>query len=175
MSADVLTVAVGFSSFAVFVLIHAALCRWLHPERVLKSLSLAVLLALGIPAGIMVGCGVSAMVAVPWPVWAFMFICSALIYVLMCFGYILCVYCPYETAIRVRLVREVSMAGAEGISAQELAKRYNAEVITRLRLKRLTGSGDITEHHALYRASTTKNIFHLFEAIAGVLKKWIGR
>jgi len=94
---------------------------------------------------------------------------------LMSFMYVLCIFGPYETSVRMRLIREIAWAGSEGVSIQELSGRYNAKIIVDLRLRRLVGSGDIALKDGRYRVIQKGNLFFIFDAIAGVLKRWIGR
>ena len=92
---------------------------------------------------------------------------------LLCFVYVLCVFGPYETSVRMRLVREIARAASGGISRQELLKRYSAQTIVDLRLRRLMGSGDIVEKDGLYHSRGQRNFFFIFDSIARIIKKWI--
>lgn len=72
-----------------------------------------------------------------------------------------------------RVMREIEKGGSKGITHQELSQRYNAQTILDIRLRRLTGAGDVVEQGGLYRAGSTRNFFFLFDDIAMVIKKWI--
>jgi len=175
MSIDVLTLGVGVVSFVIFLLIHVLTFRWLSPEQLLKSLTMTVVAIAGLPAVAM-----SVLFTLKWAeasgqVWVCAGVLAMAVNGLLSFVYVLCVFGPYETSVRMRLVREIARAGANGISRQELLKRYSAQTIVDLRLRRLMGSGDIIEKDGLYRVGRKKNFFFIFDAIAGGIKKWIGR
>ena len=93
---------------------------------------------------------------------------------LLSFVYVTCVFGPYETSVRTRLIREMAKGSLDGISHQELLQGYNVQKIVNIRLRRLMGSGDIIEQGGHYRAGNTRNVFFIFDAIAVVIKKWIG-
>ena len=85
--------------------------------------------------------------------WAGAAVLALVVQGLLCFVYVLCIFGPYETSVRMRLVREIDKAGTKGISLEALLGRYNAGTIVDLRLRRLMGSGDITEKDGVYRVS----------------------
>jgi hypothetical protein len=175
MNIDILTVGVAIFSFVVFLLIHAITFRWVRPERLLRSLLGCVIAITGLPALLMVIFFILKTVDETPQAWVCAAILAVMIQGLMSFTYVLCVFGPYETSVRMRLVREIALGGGNGISSQELSGRYNARIIVDLRLQRLTGSGDIIEKDGRYRVIKNGNIFFIFDAIAGVLKRWIGR
>lgn len=172
---DILTLGVGFVSFSVFLLIHLITFRWLRPEQLLRSLVTIMIALAGLPAvliGVLFVCkrGDFSLQA-----WACAAVLAMLVEGLMCFVYVLCVFGPYETSVRMRLIREVARSPSAGISMEELLARYNNEGIVNVRLQRLTGSGDIIEKNGFYQTGRKGNFFFMFTAIAGVLKQWIGR
>lgn len=59
------------------------------------------------------------------------------LYGLLSFHYILWVFGPYESSLRLRLVRELASVYPKGLTRQDVANRYNREVILKRRLKRL--------------------------------------
>jgi len=73
------------------------------------------------------------------------------------------------------LIREIAQGGTQGITRQDLLGQYNAATIVKIRLQRLTGSGDLVEKDGRYRIVRAQNLFFIFDAVAGVIKKWIGR
>ena len=111
----------------------------------------------------------------PWPAWSCAAVLASLLHGLLCFVYVLCVFGPYETSVRMRLVREIFKAGPGGITAEELLRRYNNEIIVEIRLRRLIGSKYIIHKDGFYRAGSGTNVFFLFDIITGVLTKMIGR
>jgi hypothetical protein len=175
MSIDALTVTAGLGSFACFFLVHVITFRWLPPERLLQSLLLIVLAVMALPAVLMALAQDLKIIDVPWGELACAAGLGMLINGLACFVYVLCIFGPYETSVRMRLVREIALGGTDGLLHQELLGRYNAETIVEIRLRRLLGSGDIIEKDGLYRCGRPGNFFFVFDIIAGALGKWIGR
>lgn len=175
MTIDILTAGVGFLSFVFFLLVHVALFRRVRPESLLKSLLSCVLVMLAFPVVLMAISFHLKTVDAPMDGWVCGTLLAVLLQGLLCFVYVLCIFGPYETSVRMRLIREIAKKGPGGISHQDLLGRYNDQTIVDVRLRRLVGSGDIIEKNGRYQASNKKNLFFVFDAIAGILKKWIGR
>ena len=171
---DALTTGVGFSSFGVFLLIHLIIFRWVRPESLLKSLLVCVVVVMGFPVLLVGILYILKAADAPLQAWACAAVLALAIQGLLSFVYILCIFGPYETSVRMRLVREIA-ASSTGISKEELLQKYNAETIVNIRLRRLMGSGDITQKDGLYRVVRRKNFFFIFDAIAGSLKRWINQ
>lgn len=170
---DALTVVTAIFSFGIFLLVHAVTFRWVRPEHLLRSLFFAVLVILALP---IVEIGIFYHLRIfpaPLMAWVCAAILASLLEGLMCFFYVLCIFGPYETSVRMRLVREIARARDQGISREELLRRYNTAIILDIRLKRLIGSGDIIERNGRYRIGNSKNFFFIFDAIASVIKKWV--
>ena len=174
MQIDLLTVAVGFGSFGIFFLIHIITFRRLHPEALLKSLAACGVAIAVLPVMLMVILFFMKAVDAPVLSWVLAGVLATLISGGLSLVYVLTIFGPYETSVRMRLVREIAKGGPDGISHQELLDRYNARTIMDIRLRRLKGSGDVIEEGGLYRAGRTRNVFLLFDVVAGVIKKWIG-
>jgi hypothetical protein len=174
ISIDMLTVGSGVFSFVIFLLIHVITFRRVRPEHLLRSLLACVMGIMGLPVVLMGIFYICKLMNAPLEDWVCAAILASLIEGLLCFFYILCVFGPYETSVRMRLVREIAAAPPEGISMKELLQRYNHESIVNLRLKRLIGSGDIIEKDGRYRVGNRQNFFFIFDLIARVIKKWIG-
>lgn len=175
MHMDILTMGVALVSFGLFLLIHVISFRWLRPEELLRSLLVCVLAILGLPLvlmGVLFAVKAEDVSVLAWVTAA---ILALIITGLLCFIYVLCVFGPYETSIRMRLVREIERGGPVGISIEELLGRYSPETIVNIRLRRLIGSGDIIEKDGLYRAGGSRNFFFVFDVIGDVIKKWIDR
>jgi len=172
---DILTSGIGFFSFVLFLIVHFIAFRWVRPERLFRSLLVCVLALMGLHVVLMAI--LYSFKAVEMPLWAWVWaaILASVIQGLLCFVYVLCVFGPFETSVRMRLVHEIFHGGAGGISLEGLLGRYNTEKIVNIRLQRLIGSGDVVEKDGLYRVANDKNFFFIFDAIAGVIKKWIGR
>lgn len=175
MAMDILTVAAGFFSFGIFLSVHLTAFRRVPPERLLRSLFACVVAIMGLPVLLMVIFYMLKAADATGQAWVCAGLLALVVEGLLCFVYILCVFGPYETSVRMRLIREIALAGPGGISMGELSRRYNTQTIVNVRLRRLIGSGDIIEKDGSYRSGGRKNIFSLFDAVAGIIKKWINR
>ena len=173
MQMDLLTVTAGVVSFIFFLLIHVISFRWLRPEELLKSLLACALAIAVIPIGFMAILFVHKAVEASLSQWILASFVAFVITGILSFVYILCIFGPYETSVRMRLVREIAKGKDKGITMQELLDRYNAGTIVKIRLRRLVGSGDIVEKKGGYSTARSGNFFLIFDAIAGVIKKWI--
>jgi hypothetical protein len=175
MQMDVLTLGVGVISFGVFLIVQVITFRWLRPEELLKSLSACVVAIAVLPLVLMGILYVIKALDASMMAWIIAALLALFVAGLLSFIYILCVFGPYETSIRMRVVREIAKGGSKGISMQELLGAYSPEAIMNVRLQRLVGSGDVIEKDGIYQASGKKNFFFIFDAIACTIKKWIGR
>lgn len=174
MMMDFLTLGVGLLSFVIFLLVHVITFRWLRPEELLRSLLVCVSAVAVLPLVLMCVLFVIKAADASPEAWIIAALSALLLTGLSCFVYVICVFGPYETSIRMRLVREIAKGGSKGISHQELLGNYNDKAIVNIRLRRLAGSGDIIEEKGLYRQGSTRNIFFLFDTISGMIKEWIG-
>jgi hypothetical protein len=166
---------VGFVSFGIFFTIHAVSFHRLRPEKLLRSLAWCVGAIVALPV---------VLVAILWSIkaagisaaaWVMVAGLALLINCLLVMGYIMCFFVPYETSVRMRLVREIAGAGPRGLSMQELLGNYNPETILSIRLRRLVDSGDVVEKEGLYQCRRSRNFFFILYDIAKVIGKWIGR
>ena len=172
---DVLTTGIGFLSFSIFLLVHLITFRWVKPERLLRSLLLCVMAIMALPFFLMWFFFTMKIVAAPLSVWVYATLLAVFVQGLLCFVYVLCIFGPYETSVRMRLVREIAQGAKQGISLKELSARYNAQTLVNIRLERLIGSGDIIKKDSRYHPGNKGNLFFIFDAIGGVIKKRIGR
>jgi hypothetical protein len=174
MQMDLLTVGVGFVSFGIFFIIHVITFRWLRPEVLLKSLRLCMLAIAVLPLMLMGILFVNKAADVSLPAWILASLLALAVAGLVSLFYVLCVFGPYETSVRMRIVRELDRRGPEGLSLQELLGRYSPETILNIRLRRLMGSGDVIEKNGLYHSGSKRNFLFFSDLIAGMIKKWIG-
>jgi hypothetical protein len=175
MNIDVLTTGVAVFSFGSFLLVHMITFRRVRPEHLLRSLLVCVIAIMGLPAVLMGMFYILKVLVMPYEAWASAVLLAMLLQGLLCFVYVLCIFGPYETSVRMRLVREIAKGGSTGITLKELSVQYNAGTIVDIRLQRLIGSGDIIEENGRYRIGRSGNFFFIFDAIAAVIKRWIGR
>jgi|TARA_B100001971_G_C18156751_1_gene519009 hypothetical protein len=68
---------------------------------------------------------------------------SYIIFVIMYYVYTLYIFGVYESAIRIRLLREIVDSGSHGITLAQIKEHYNGAMIIKKRLARLVNSGEI--------------------------------
>lgn len=157
-------------SFFVFILLKIVILRMVHPEAVLRwivniflmssvvhCVGLALVyghIARDLPGGFMFAAGVSYS-----------------IFVLLAFVYIVCVFGPSETSIRIRIVRELAQAKGGRLTHDELIRRYNGRLILERRLKRLILAQEIIEQNGTYVLRGKANAFFLIDAVANWISK----
>ena len=144
-------------------------------SALLKSLFVCIFAITALPLVIMGFLYHMKVVEAPLAGWIIASLLALLITGLMSFIYIASIFGPYETSIRMRLVREIAKGKEAGISFEALLKSYSDKTILDIRLRRLVGSGDVIEKDGIYYQGSKRNFFFAFETIALTLKKWIGR
>lgn len=165
---DLIILAIGFGSFIFFLFLHFGLFRFLKAEQLFKGITATF------AAGFLV-CLAASMTAghednlVSRPVAVSL---SLFIYTMASFVYILCFFGPYETSIRMRLVREL-FAAPQGMSLPQLLGRYNAAVILDTRLKRLLGAGDLLRRNQGFCVCPKFNAFFAIDAVARKMHAFI--
>ncbi len=156
---DIFILQIGFGCFIVFFLLHVLLFRFLASEWILRSIQILFLL------GLMINFWLS------WGLeWEIVFL-SCLIYGLSSFVYILCVFGPYETSVRLRVLSLLD--SNQGKSLEEILDQYNSQSILEVRLSRLLGAQDIVYDGQFYYCSKKFNAFFLIDSIARWLNKFI--
>jgi hypothetical protein len=165
---DILIVLVGTGIFALFLLAHFIIFRFLKPEQIFKGIIFIFCLGLlnaGLIAVLVFRDGALINCFTPCAL-------SITIYGLLAFVYILCLFGPYETSIRMRLVRELSQK-PQGASLQEISNHYNTAIILDTRLKRLLGAGDLIKDGNVLRIGKQQNAFFAIDAIARQMQAFI--
>ena len=92
------------------------------------------------------------------------FILSLCMYGLASFFYVLCLFGPYATSIRMRLVKELDDPKGKTLAA--FSQAYNDHHILGVRLKRLLSAGDVRLKGDQYVMARDKNAFFIIDAIA---------
>ena len=159
-------------SFSLYLLIHFVIFRFIGSQHVLNMLVVNYLVgALGSIAITLIlarGCCQNIFMEV-------VFGSAALgLYTLICFVYVLCVFGPYESSIRLRLLRDLYLAGSKGKSWTEILENYNSKEILRIRVERFLGSGDLIKEGDVLKIGQHKYIFLFLESTARTLQKIIG-
>ncbi len=164
LNTDALIVLTGTLSFIIFLLLHFIAFRSLKAEHLFKGIILTFLAALGLELFI-------SIYFLKMTGFLSLFL-SVTIYALMAFFYILCIFGPYETSIRMRLIREISK-DPQGKTFAEIVKLYNERVILNNRLQRLLGSGDVRLENGRYFLGKNNNAFFILDSLAGYLHAFI--
>lgn len=163
-----------FISFAVFILLKIIVLRMVHPEAVLRGI-VNIFIAASL---IHISCLAVAYSSLGWAYPGGVLFMAAVSYGcfgLMAFVYIVCVFGPSETSIRIRLVRELSDARGGRLSHEELLRRYNGRMILERRLQRLALAGEIIERQGKYVLLGKANAFFLIDTVAGWIQKILKR
>ena len=162
----------AFIAFLAYLVIHFFVFRQVKDKKVIQSListflmgaavnlSMSFLLVSRTPSFID-GMGVAVL----------LILCSFFVYGLACFIYVLCVFGPYESSIRLRLLREIEMVGKDGATKDELLLKYNTETILKRRLNRFIGSGEVILEGERFKIGKKKNFFSFLENTSKVLQK----
>lgn len=160
------------ASFVVFFILKAIVFRLVDPDAVLKWIMnvFAVTSVLHM-AGIVFWNHLSSeqfagsfllMAAV-----------SYVLFGLAAFVYILCVFGPSETSIRIRLLRELHEQKPGRLTHEALLEKYNGRIILKRRLQRLLLSGAIVEHNGRYEIKNKSNAFFFIDAVAAFIQKCV--
>jgi hypothetical protein len=166
------------AAFGIFVVMQMIVFRLLHQEAVLKAIMVIFVLTSAVQV-----IGLSYVLTAHD---VFLFaggiitkVClvgfSYLIFGLTAFVYILCVFGPSETSIRIRVVREIFEGPQHSLTPKELASRYNAAMILERRLDRLLRSGEIVLEQGTYRLIKKANFFFMIDSIANLIHRVIKR
>lgn len=173
LSLDCAILAWAGCLFVLFFILQVVVFRMVHPDAVLRwIMNIFMMVSIAHAAGL-------ALLYSNWkpdypggillPA-----IVSYFIFGLVSFVYILCVFGPSETSIRIRLVRElVEMKGGR-LSHDELLKRYNGRLILERRLDRLIQAGEIAKQDGKYVLVNKANAFFLIDMVAGFIRQCVG-
>ena len=176
VSFDLWIVLTGVASFINFFIIHVPVLRFTPAEKALKGLVNCVWIAfaghmafiflcLQDHAPMLAGLGILGVT-----IWAAL---SLMIFFLLVFFYVLCVFGPTETSVRFRLIEVLASAKDKGANLNEILNAYNAKKIFELRLERLQEAGDIRFDNGKYFLVKKSNVFLILDALAARLKRWI--
>ncbi|HOW36120.1 MAG TPA: hypothetical protein PL155_06885 [Candidatus Omnitrophota bacterium] len=164
----------ALASFLFFAVVQFFSCRFVSSKEVLRWLMNLVILglAVNIAGGIILflkNPEVSAQMV--FGAKGLCLILSAGVYLLVTFHYIVLVFGPYESSVRLRVLRELYKEFPRGMLPRELLSRYNARTVVDRRLDRLVSSGEIELKDGVYRVKNRKNYFTVSDIIVGKLRK----
>ncbi len=170
LSLDIAILGWVVISIAVFILLQMIVLRMVHPDAVLRWI---VNIFLIVSVGQIIGLAfVYHYLGLDYPGGLIaMAVVSYFVFGLLTFVYIVCVFGPSETSIRIRLVRELWEAKGGRLIHDELLKRYNGRLILERRLQRLLLAGEILERQGKYILIGKGNAFFMIDAFAGLIQK----
>jgi hypothetical protein len=162
-------------AFMAFFLLQMIVFRMMHQEAVFKAILIifaitSVLHLSGLSLALSVGRDFADADAMTKAV---IIVFSYLIFTMTAFVYILCVFGPSETSIRVRVARELMEGPDHGLSQAELLGRYNAKMILKRRIERLMLAGDIIEREGKYSLIKKANFFFFIDTVANAIHGFI--
>ena len=102
-----------------------------------------------------------------------LFLISLTCYGLLAFGYVVGIVGPYETSIRIRLLREFHRIYPRNILFEELRKSYNNKIILDNRLEKFLGSKEVLLRGREYTfGNKPAGVFSVIDLITDLLKKF---
>jgi len=99
-------------------------------------------------------------------------IIANIIFDLVAFLYVLCIFGPYESSLRLRLLRELGDVYPEGLTREQLFARYNLEDVVQRRLGRLLASQELVLKEGKYALRNPHNFFIVSEKVAIWLRRF---
>ena len=169
-------IGIAVVSFIAFLMLLILVFRLVDRKEVLKWLVYVFFMALTVNLGLTVWfmleqnglfeMGIGAILTI--------LILPVVLYSLLSFCYVLCIFGAYESSIRLRIVRELDEAGPEGLSWEDLLKRYNDEMILKIRLDRFITSKELSFDGTYYRLERKHNAFSCITLISRIIKKIYG-
>ena len=173
---DRFMIGIAIVSFVVFLMLLILVFRLVERKEVLKWLvyvfCMALIVNLGLTGWFMLQqnvlftMGVAAILTI--------LILPVVLYSLMSFCYVLCIFGAYESSVRLRIVRELDEAGTEGLSWEDILKRYNDDTILKIRLGRLVASKELSFDGTHYRLERKYNAFSFITLLSRIIKKFYG-
>ena len=166
-SLDVAVLWSACAGFLVYALSHVCFLRFIKEGQIIRFLMMAFFLGTAIVVCVFYSLNM------PVGLLAFFFcvLVAFFLYSVTCFLYVVGIIGPYESSIRIRLIRELFSVFPEGLSLPEILKRYNAEMILKGRLERFVGSGEVIFDGLSYRAGKDRYAFIILESAGRYLKK----
>lgn len=175
-SFDALVMGNAFACFLIFVSVHFTFFRFIKSGGVLKWLMNFFVLGLAFNIGGSLG----YLWGIPGPLAkagilakCLSMVVSAILYGLLGFHYVVGVFGPYESSIRLRLIRELYKDHPVGASLEQILNRYNAQMVLKRRLDRLMCSGDLVSESSIYKLKNRKNYFTITDFIVAALRKGV--
>jgi len=170
---DALILGCAFFGLAVFAVAQLLLFRFISPESVLKWL-IKLIAAGGLS-------DISAAVLLSWKNFdagllevTFFSVLSLAIYLMLTYLYVVGIFGPYESSVRLRILREIYSVSPKGMSLEGLLSRYSAAWILERRMNRFISAGDVTFDGKTYSLRKQKNFFVFADNVSAWIRKLTG-
>jgi hypothetical protein len=149
---DAASLGSALVSFLLFLIFHVLVLRWRRAASALRVLVASCALFGALDAGLWLWVLVarSSRVAYSRPDLALAAAASLALYGLFAFDYVVGWFNLGETARRIRLLRELARAPGRVMTAEDVLRAYNADMIVTARLRRLVGSGQLRLREGRY-------------------------
>ena len=170
MNPDIIICLAAGISFAVFVVVQFVVFRFVSEGGVLKWIMALFVLGSLVNAGLFAAFSLDAFSGGIIYKTA-LFLISWIMYSLLSFLYVLCVFGPYESSIRLRLIRELYRQHPQAVTLSQLYERYNNTVILKRRIARLLAAGSITVRGGKYQVSGRPSFFSVADLLARLISR----
>lgn len=170
MSADILILLIAASSFFFFLILFILKTRRLADQAIINMIKEVFYISSGLCLGL---CVYLPKTLTSLSEYIIVGICAQLLFGLAAVIFVLCIFGPNETSIRMRLI---SVLGKfpQGLTRETMHQYYNNQIMLRVRLKRLMGAGDITLNGNKYELKHQHNAFFIIDQCARALKYLYG-
>ena len=161
------------AAFFIFFVIHIAFFRFFPSQDVLRNLMQVFLISgtAHITTFIYYGGQQGIFESMDFLGLLFLFVVSFFLYFCLAYIYTICVFGPYESSIRIRIVRELYRQYPKPMSWEELLNYYNIDMILRRRLDRLVRSRDFIFDGKFYTAVRKVNMFSILKIVGKKLSE----
>ena len=164
--------------FVIYLLVHLVVFRFLAPDKIIKWLIYAFIIgAMVNMISSLTFININGNMVKDFGIYrvSLSAVLTIVVYSFLSFLYIITVFGPYETSVRVRLIRELYQAYPQGRTLKQILVHYNDEYILQQRLKRLVGSRDLFFDGTHYRYQKHFNFFGVINFLVDALRKVYGR
>jgi len=98
-------------------------------------------------------------------------IAGFILYSLMTFTYILCIFAPAEASVTLRILDDIACSGNKGIPEKDLITHKEIRTIVKRRIERLAQSQDLMYVKGTYRATGKITAYYVRERILTIVYK----
>lgn len=173
---DSLIISSAVLSFSLFVIIQFLILRFLDPDNIFKGIVriFVCVAVVNVMITLYLLCNIwPALINANFVNGLVGLILALSLYGLLSFLYVLFVVGPYETSIRIRIIREFFSVAPRRISYTQLLERYDNKVIIQKRLNRLLKAEKISCDGKYYRIQRRLLFFSVTEGFSKFLNRWL--